>query len=90
MTDYRTETDSIGPVDVEATRYWGAQTERSLRHFSIGWPGADRMPIEVIHAQAVLKKAAAMVNAASGRLDSALADLIVAAADEIIEGKLDD
>ncbi|MEA2550799.1 MAG: fumarate hydratase, class [Actinomycetota bacterium] len=90
MTDYRTETDSIGPVDVEATRYWGAQTERSLHHFSIGWPGADRMPIEVIHAQAVLKKAAAMVNAASGRLDSALADLIVAAADEIIEGKLDD
>ncbi|MEA2581113.1 MAG: fumarate hydratase, class [Actinomycetota bacterium] len=90
MTEYRTETDSLGPVDVDASRYWGAQTERSLHHFSIGWPEADRMPMEVVHAQAMLKKAAAMVNADGGRLDRSVADLIVAVADEIIEGKLDD
>jgi fumarate hydratase class II len=90
MTEYRTETDSLGPVEVDASRYWGAQTERSLHHFSIGWPDADRMPLEVVHAQAVLKKAAAIVNADGGRLDRRVADLIVAAADEVIEGKLDD
>ncbi|MEA2557696.1 MAG: fumarate hydratase, class, partial [Actinomycetota bacterium] len=90
MTEYRTETDSLGPVDVDASRYWGAQTERSLHHFSIGWPEADRMPMEVVHAQAMLKKAAAMVNADGGRLDRNVADLIVAAAEEIIDGKLDD
>ena len=90
MTDYRTETDSIGAVDVDASRYWGAQTQRSLRHFSIGWPSADRMPVEVVHAQAVLKKAAAMVNADDGRLDRTVADLIVAAADEVISGALDE
>ena len=90
MTDYRTETDSIGAVDVDASRYWGAQTQRSLLHFSIGWPAADRMPVEVVHAQAVLKKAAAMVNAAGGWLDRTVADLIVAAADEVIAGSLDE
>ena len=90
MTEYRSETDSIGAVDVDASRYWGAQTERSLQHFSIGWPDADRMPMEVVCAQAVLKKAAAMVNAADGRLDQSIADLIVAAADEVIDGKLDE
>ena len=90
MTQYRTETDSIGEVDVDASRYWGAQTERSLHHFSIGWPNADRMPMEVVCAQALLKKAAALVNAADGRLDQGVAELIVAAADEVIDGKLDD
>ncbi len=89
MTDYRTETDSIGAVDVDASRYWGAQTQRSLHHFSIGWPSADRMPMEVVHAQAILKKAAAMVNSDDGRLDRTVADLIVAAADEVIFGALD-
>jgi fumarate hydratase class II len=90
MTERRIESDSIGEIPVDASRYWGAQTERSIHHFSIGDPSADRMPIEVIRAMGVLKKAAALVNAASGDLDPALADLIVAAADEVIDGKLDD
>ena len=71
-------------------RYWGAQTQRSLHHFSIGDLSADRMPIEVIRALALLKKAAARVNADRGLLDRSLADLIVAAADEILDGRLDD
>ena len=90
MTETRTETDSIGPIEVPADRYWGAQTQRSLDHFSIGDPTADRMPMEVVHALALLKKAAAMVNADLGLLDRNLADLIVAAADEILDGTLDD
>ncbi|HEV8565339.1 MAG TPA: lyase family protein, partial [Actinomycetota bacterium] len=90
MTERRIESDSIGEIPVDASRYWGAQTERSLHHFSIGDPAADRMPIEVVHAMGILKKAAALVNAANGDLDPALADLIVAATDEVIEGKLDD
>ena len=90
MTETRTETDSIGPIEVPADRYWGAQTQRSLHHFSIGDPAADRMPMEVVRALALLKKAAAMVNADLGLLDRNLADLIVAAADEILDGSLDD
>jgi fumarate hydratase class II len=90
MTEQRIESDSIGEVPVDASRYWGAQTERSLHHFSIGDPAADRMPIEVIRAMGILKKAAALVNAASGDLDQPLADLIVKAADEVIDGRLDD
>ena len=74
MTEFRTETDRIGAIDVDASRYWGAQTERSLHHFSIGDAAADRMPLEVIHAQAVLKKAAAMVNRDAGHLDPEIAD----------------
>jgi len=87
---HRAETDSMGSIDVPADRYWGAQTQRSLHHFSIGWPEADRMPIEVIRAQAVLKRAAATVNRDAGRLDPVLADAIVSASDEVIDGKLDD
>ena len=79
----RPETDSLGAVDVPAHRYWGAQTERSLHHFSIGDPAGDRMPIEVVRALALLKKASAIVNAEHGLLDRGLADLIVAAAAEI-------
>ncbi len=90
MTEqHRTESDSIGPIEVDASRYWGAQTERSLHHFSIGDPAADRMPIEVIHAQAILKKAAALVNRDAGRIDPATADAIVTAAEEVIDGTLD-
>ena len=55
-------------IDVPADRYWVAQTQRSIHHFSIGWPEADRMPIEVVRAQAILKKAAAIVNRREGRL----------------------
>jgi fumarate hydratase class II len=90
MTDHRIESDSIGDVQVAADRYWGAQTQRSLHHFSIGHPEADRMPIEVIRAQAILKKAAAIVNRESGALDPEIADMIVRAADEVIEGRHDE
>ncbi len=90
MSEFRTESDSIGSIEVDATKYWGAQTERSLRHFSIGHPAGDRMPIEVVHSQALSKKAAALTNRAMGNLDPALADLIVAAADEVIAGTLDE
>jgi len=90
MTEQRTESDSIGEIGVDADRYWGAQTQRSLHHFSIGHPEADRMPIEVVRAQAVLKKSAAIVNRDSGALDAALAELIVRAADEVIDGRLDE
>jgi fumarate hydratase class II len=90
MAATRIESDSIGEIEVDATMYWGAQTERSLHHFSIGDPAGDRMPVEVIHAMGVLKKAAAMVNAADGRLDPSIADAIVSVADEVIEGRLDE
>jgi fumarate hydratase, class II len=90
MTEHRTETDSLGEIEVDATRYWGAQTERSLHHFAIGDPAADRMPIEVIHALAILKKAAALTNVEGGELDAELGRLIVAAADEVIARALDD
>jgi fumarate hydratase, class II len=83
----RTETDSMGPIDVPSGRYWGAQTQRSLRHFSIG---EDRIPVEVVRAFGVLKKAAALTNVELGKLPKEKADLIVAAAEEISEGKLDD
>jgi fumarate hydratase, class II len=90
MTEQRTESDSIGEMGVDDDRYWGAQTQRSLHHFSIGYPEADRMPIEVVRAQAVLKKAAAVVNRNAGALDPDLSDLIVRAADEVIAGRLDE
>src|SRR5918996_1282545 len=83
----RTETDSMGPVEVPADRYWGAQTQRSLHHFSIG---EDRMPLRVVRAFGILKKAAALVNLELGRLSRDKAELIVTAAEEVIEGKLDD
>jgi len=83
----RTETDSIGPIEVPADRYWGAQTQRSLHHFSIG---EDRMPVEVVRALGLLKKACALVNLELGILPKEKADLIVAAAEEVIEGGLDD
>ena len=90
MVEERTETDSIGEIGVPADRYWGAQTERSLHHFAIGDPATERMPMAVVHALALVKKVAAMVNRDDGRLDAELADLIVEAADEILEGSLDD
>src|SRR5919205_2459905 len=86
-TATRTETDSMGAVEVAADRYWGAQTERSLHHFNIG---GDVMPREMIRALGVLKKAAALVNEDLGKLAAEKARLIVRAADEVIEGKLDE
>ncbi len=82
----RTETDSMGAIEVPADRYWGAQTQRSLVHFSIG---DDRMPKPLYHAYGVVKKAAALVNAADGRLPEWKAAAIVRAADEVIAGGLD-
>src|SRR5881227_1860816 len=87
MSATRTETDSMGAIDVPAGAYYGAQTARSLVHFPIGH---DRMPPELIRAFGVLKKAAALVNRDLGKLPAELADLIVRAADEVIAGKLDD
>lgn len=84
---YRIETDSMGQVMVPANRLWGAQTQRSLIHFSIG---DDRMPKAVYHAYGYVKKAAALVNCTAGKLDQKIANLIVAAADEVVAGKLDD
>jgi fumarate hydratase class II len=86
----RVETDSMGAIEVPADRYYGAQTARSLIHFNIGDPHADRMPLEVVRALALLKKAAAEVNRDLGLLSPELADLIIRAADEVITGKLDD
>jgi fumarate hydratase class II len=83
----RQESDSMGSIPVRADRYWGAQTERSLRHFAIG---DDRMPVEIVRAFGVLKKACAQVNAELGILPKDKADLIVEVADEVIEGKLDE
>jgi fumarate hydratase, class II len=83
----RRESDSMGAIEVPADRYWGAQTQRSLIHFSIG---DDRMPTAVYHAYGYVKKAAAIVNGRAGRLPSWRADLIERVADEVIAGKLDD
>src|ERR1700759_203255 len=85
-TGSRREYDSMGEVDVPADRYWGAQTQRSLQHFSIG---EDRMPIEVYRAYGYVKKAAAIVNAEAGLLPAWKAQLIQRVCDEIISGALD-
>jgi fumarate hydratase, class II len=85
-TGTRRESDSMGEIEVPADHYWGAQTQRSLIHFSIG---NDRMPKAVYHAYGYVKKAAALVNAAAGRLPAWKAEAICAAANEVIAGRLD-
>jgi fumarate hydratase, class II len=85
-TGTRKETDSMGEIEVPADRYWGAQTQRSLIHFAIG---DDHMPKQVYHAYGYVKKAAALVNAAAGRLEQWRANAISKVADEVIAGKLD-
>ena len=87
--EFRKETDSLGEIEVPARVYWGAQTQRSLIHFSIGSPERDRIPIEVIHALGLLKKAAAKANLELEALDQERAALIMKVADEVIAGKLD-
>ncbi|MCS7177173.1 MAG: class II fumarate hydratase [Candidatus Kapabacteria bacterium] len=87
MAGVRVETDTMGPIEVPADKYWGAQTARSLIHFAIG---TERMPRELIRALGIVKKAAALVNRDLGLLPPEKAELIVRAADEVIEGKLDD
>src|ERR1700682_4916777 len=84
MTDIRKETDSLGEVDVAADKLWGAQTQRSLEHFSIG---KDLMPREMITAYSILKKAAAQANHAGGRLEEPTRALIVQVCDEILAGQ---
>jgi fumarate hydratase class II len=83
----RSETDSFGPIDVPADRYWGAQTERSRQNFKIG---QDRMPIAIVHALGIVKLAAAETNRELGLIDARRAGAIIRAAREVIEGKLDD
>lgn len=87
MTETRTETDSFGPLDVPADRYWGAQTQRSIINFPIGW---EKQPVAVVRALGVIKQACAEENKSLGKLDPKLADAIVDAASEVVAGKLDD
>jgi fumarate hydratase class II len=87
MTAYRTERDTMGEIRVPADRMWGAQTQRSLDHFKIGW---EKMPVEIIHAFGILKKAAARANAELRVLDADKAEAIAKICDEIIDGKLND
>ncbi|MEC9342262.1 MAG: class II fumarate hydratase [Pseudomonadota bacterium] len=86
MTKTRTESDTFGPVEVAADRYWGAQAQRSLGNFKIGW---EKQPLPVVRALGIVKRAAAETNMALGKLDPALGKVIIEAANEVIEGKLD-
>jgi fumarate hydratase class II len=83
----RTETDTFGPIEVAADRYWGAQAQRSLGNFKIGW---EKQPAPVVRALGIVKRAAAEANLELGKLDAKLAKNIVAAAQEVIDGKLND
>jgi fumarate hydratase, class II len=83
----RTETDSFGPIEVQADRYWGAQAQRSLGNFKIGW---EKQPLPIVRALGIVKLAAAQTNMALGHLDQKLGEAISAAAQEVIEGKLND
>jgi fumarate hydratase class II len=87
MTATRTETDSFGPLEVPSDRYWGAQTQRSILNFPIGW---EKQPVAVVRALGIIKQAAAQANMEAGVLDAKIGDAIVAAADEVATGKLDD
>ncbi|TMW62384.1 hypothetical protein Poli38472_009877 [Pythium oligandrum] len=88
-SSFRVESDSIGDINVDASKYWGAQTQRSLQNFPIGGD-RERMPLPVIKAFGVVKKCAAKYNVNKGKLDKELAELIVKAADDVIQGKLDE
>jgi fumarate hydratase class II len=85
MTATRNETDTFGPIAVENDKYWGAQAQRSLGNFKIGW---EKQPLPVVRALGIVKRAAAEANLALGKLDPKIAETIVAAANEVIEGKL--
>ena len=87
MTAIRVETDSFGPLDVPADKYWGAQTQRSIQNFPIGW---ERQPVAIVRALGVIKKACALVNIAQGDISAELGQAIAAAATEVIDGKFDD
>ena len=87
MTRTRTETDSFGPIEVPADKYWGAQTQRSLQNFRIGW---ERQPVEIVRAIAIIKKACAIINVEFGLIDPELGNAISSAADDVIGGRLAD
>jgi fumarate hydratase class II len=87
MTATRTETDSFGPLEVPGDKYWGAQTQRSLINFPIGW---EKQPIAIVRALGVIKKACAQANITLGKLDETRGQAIIQAADEVISGKFDD
>ena len=87
MTATRTETDTFGPIEVASDRYWGAQSQRSLGNFKIGW---EKQPLPIVRALGIVKRAAAETNMALGRLDPKIGETIVKAANEVIEGKLND
>ena len=83
----RTETDSFGPLEVPADKYWGAQTQRSIQNFPIGW---EKQPVAIVRALGVIKQAAAECNMATGALDAAIGNAMVQAAQEVVAGKFDD
>jgi fumarate hydratase, class II len=85
MTKTRTETDTFGPIEVDASKLWGAQAERSLGNFKIGW---EKQPLSIVRALGIVKRAAAETNMALGQLDPALGKVIVEAAQEVVDGKL--
>ncbi len=87
MSQTRTESDSFGPLEVPADKYWGAQTQRSIMNFPIGW---EKQPVAIVRALGVIKKACAIENKAIGKLDAKIADAIIQAAGEVFEGKFDD
>ena len=87
MAEVRTETDSFGQIEVPSEKYWGAQTQRSLVNFPIGW---EKQPLEIIKALGIIKKACAISNKKSGKLKNQYANAIITAADEVIDGKLND
>lgn len=87
MTNTRTETDSFGPLEVPSDRYWGAQTQRSLKNFPIGW---ERQPVAIVRALGVIKQACAQANKELGKIPAELADAMIAAAAEVVAGTLDD
>ena len=87
MTTTRTETDSFGPLEVPSDKYWGAQTQRSLMNFPIGW---EKQPVAVVRALGVIKQACAEANKAAGALDADKADAMIKAASEVVAGDLDD
>ncbi len=87
MTSTRTETDTFGPIEVQTDKYWGAQAQRSLGNFKIG---GEKQPLSIVRALGIVKQAAARANMALGQLDPAIGNPIVDAAQEVIDGKLDD
>src|SRR3954470_13771077 len=87
MSSTRTETDTFGPIEVASDRYWGAQAQRSLGNFKIGW---EKQPLSIVRALGIVKQAAARTNMALGHLEPAIGNAIVNAAQEVIDGKLNE